>query len=107
VHYNAGFYSAWSNKQHPATFAAVPKTPQISPHDDNRDPQLVRLGLAIKARREALSLTQEKLAGDAQIERAHMSKIERGRQNITIENLLKIATALNATGAEVLADAGL
>lgn len=72
-----------------------------------RNARLVRLGQAIKARREQVDLTQEKLAHDAHIERAHMSKIETGRRNVTILNLLRIADALGCDASEILASAAL
>lgn len=75
--------------------------------DGERNEQLVLLGLAIKARREAANLTQEKLAHDANIERAHMSKIERGRRNVTTLNMLRIAAALGCPASEIFAAAGL
>lgn len=76
--------------------------------DEGRlNPQLTKLGAAIKARREQIGLTQERLAHDAEIERAHMSKIERGRRNVTILNLLRIADALGCPASEILAAAGL
>lgn len=52
-------------------------------------------------------MTQEKLAHDAEIERAHMSKIERGRRNVTMLNMLRIAKALDCSASDILAAAGL
>jgi transcriptional regulator with XRE-family HTH domain len=69
--------------------------------------QLLKLGQAIRARREALKITQEALADAAGIERAHVGKIERGTRNVTALNLLRIATALNCKLSDMLADAGL
>jgi len=75
--------------------------------DGERNEQLVRLGQAIKAQREKANLTQERLAHEAHIERAHMSKIERGRRNVTMLNMLRIAAALGCPASEILAAAGL
>jgi transcriptional regulator with XRE-family HTH domain len=69
--------------------------------------QLAKLGDAIRARRVAVGITQEALAQAADIERAHMSKIERGRRNVTMLNMLRIAAALGCPAAEILAAAGL
>lgn len=68
---------------------------------------LPRLGAAIRARRKALGLSQEALADAAQIDRAHMGKIERGERNVTILNVLRVATALKASVAEICKSAGL
>jgi transcriptional regulator with XRE-family HTH domain len=73
----------------------------------DEDGQLAKLGLAIRARRNALGITQEALAQAANIERAHMSKIERGRRNVTFLNLLRISAALECPASEILQAAGL
>lgn len=69
--------------------------------------QLAKLGDAIRARRIAVGITQEALAQAADIERAHMSKIERGRRNVTMLNMLRIAAALGCPASDILASAGL
>lgn len=71
------------------------------------DQHLVRLGKAVRAQRKALGLTQEALADAAQIDRAHMGKIERGERNVTFLNILRIATAMQVRPSEILAAAGL
>ena len=71
------------------------------------DQQLKQLGRAIRARREALGVSQEALADAAQMDRAHMGKIERGERNVTLLNLLKIAVALKCRASEIMAGAAL
>jgi transcriptional regulator with XRE-family HTH domain len=71
------------------------------------DQQLKLLGRAIRARREALGVSQEALADAAQMDRAHMGKIERGERNVTLLNLLKIAAALKCRASEIMAGAAL
>lgn len=73
----------------------------------DKDHQLRLLGQAIRARREALNISQEALADAAQMDRAHMGKIERGERNVTLLNLLKIASALKCRASEIMAAAGL
>ncbi len=53
-----------------------------------------RVGLRIREVREEKSLSQEKLAGLADLHRAYIGQIERGEKNIGLKNLEKIATAL-------------
>ena len=53
-----------------------------------------RLGLAIRALREAHKLSQEKLAGRANITYQYLSALENGRKNFTIGVLESLATAL-------------
>ncbi|THF56844.1 helix-turn-helix domain-containing protein [Pseudothauera rhizosphaerae] len=73
----------------------------------DRDRDLARLGAAIRARRLARELSQEALAGLAEIERSHMGKIERGERNVTMLNVIRIARAIDCKPSELLADADL
>jgi len=73
----------------------------------DKDQRLKALGQAIRGRREELDISQEALADAAQMDRAHMGKIERGERNVTLLNLLKIATALRCRASKIMADAGL
>lgn len=80
--------------------------PRLSSKLDS-DKKLVRLGAAIRARRKELGVSQEELAIDCGVERSNMGKIERGENNLSILNLVRIAEALNANAADILADARL
>lgn len=71
------------------------------------DGRLKRLGDAVRAARKITGLSQEALADAAGIDRSHMGKIERGERNVTLLNILRIASALNQPASELLADAGL
>lgn len=73
--------------------------------DSNR--YLAAIGRAIRERRESVGLSQEALAHDSQIDRSHMGKIERGERNVTLLNLIKVATALNCAPSDLLQSAGL
>lgn len=73
----------------------------------DKDKDLILLGIAIRARRKALNMSQEALADYAGIDRSHMGKIERGERNVTLLNVLRIAKAVNCTASEILAEAGL
>ena len=63
------------------------------------------LGKVIVTLRERLSLSQEALAGEANVDRTRMGQIERGEANATIDTLEKIATALNQTIASLIVQA--
>ena len=52
------------------------------------------VGLNIRRIRERRGLSQEKLAALADIHRVYMGQIERGEKNIGLQNLEKIAKAL-------------
>jgi len=53
------------------------------------------VGLNIRKRREDNGISQEKLAALADLHRAYIGQIERGEKNIGLNNLEKIAKALN------------
>lgn len=53
------------------------------------------LGARIRARREALGLSQEKAAIECDLHWTALGKIERGERNLSLHNLLKIAYGLD------------
>lgn len=71
------------------------------------DGSLARIGEAIRELRKAAGLSQEALADAAEIDRSHMSQIERGKRNVTILNLMKIAAAIGSPLSRVIEKAGL
>ena len=73
----------------------------------DEDANLARFGVAVRARRNVLSLSQEELADLAGIDRSHMGKIERGERNVTFLNIVRVADALNCKPSDLLSDAGL
>ncbi len=54
-----------------------------------------RFGKAIRRRRRELDLSQEELAERAGLHRTYVSDIERGDRNPSLENIEKLAKALN------------
>ncbi|RQR59350.1 XRE family transcriptional regulator [Burkholderia sp. Bp9125] len=79
---------------------------RVSGRNDT-EAHLKDLGKSIRARRLALDISQETLAHLASIDRSHMGKIERGERNVTLLNLVKIASALACRPSELLVAAGL
>jgi predicted transcriptional regulator len=71
------------------------------------DPDLLALGNAIRDRRADLKLSQESLALKVGIDRSYLGGIERGEHNLAIVNLIRIASALEVSAAELLEMAGL
>jgi transcriptional regulator with XRE-family HTH domain len=61
---------------------------------DPRSTQHHTLGQLIRARREALGISQEDLAAAAGMDRSHMGAIERGEGNPSYGSLLAISDAL-------------
>ena len=55
---------------------------------------LKAFGLAVRAQRERLGLSQEKFALHAEIDRTYVSGVERGVRNPTVKMVAKLAGAL-------------
>ncbi|MFQ5801330.1 MAG: helix-turn-helix domain-containing protein [Candidatus Methylomirabilales bacterium] len=66
------------------------------------NPELIRFGKAVRARRLALGLSQEELADRAGLDRTYVSGVERGRRNITLLNIHALARALETSPAALL-----
>jgi transcriptional regulator with XRE-family HTH domain len=52
------------------------------------------LGEAVRAKRKEAGLSQERLAEKADLSTVFISRVERGRESPTVDNLVKIARAL-------------
>jgi transcriptional regulator with XRE-family HTH domain len=63
---------------------------------------LVQLGKRIRALREERDISQEELAGRADIHRNYMSQIEGGKRNLSLYNVVKIARALRVSPSKLL-----
>lgn len=62
------------------------------------------LGLRIRALRERLKLSQEELSHRARIHTTYLSDVERGRRNIGVLNIARIAFALDLPLSELFSD---
>lgn len=56
---------------------------------------LVKFGKKVRAERDKLGFSQEELASRAYVHRTYIGMIERAEKNITLENIEKVAKALN------------
>lgn len=63
---------------------------------------LERMGLIIAAKRAEMCIGQKELADRAGIHRTYISDIERGRRNVTVGTLNKIAEVLGMTVGQLL-----
>ncbi|HEV7938973.1 MAG TPA: helix-turn-helix transcriptional regulator [Solirubrobacteraceae bacterium] len=63
------------------------------------------LGLAVKARREELKLTQEQLANDTDLHQRWISNVETGKRNPSYGSLRRLASGLDLTASELLSHA--
>lgn len=60
-----------------------------------------RFGKAVRRRRRELDLSQEELAERADLHRTYVSDIERGDRNPSLENVEKLAKALDLKVSEL------
>jgi transcriptional regulator with XRE-family HTH domain len=65
---------------------------------------LVKFGGRVRAERTKLGISQEELASRAGVHRTYIGMIERAEKNITLENIEKIAKALNLKIDRLLKD---
>ncbi len=63
------------------------------------------LGLAVKARRDELDLTQEQLANDTDLHQRWISNVETGKRNPSYASLRRLAAGLELSASELLARA--
>jgi transcriptional regulator with XRE-family HTH domain len=63
------------------------------------------LGLAVKARRDELDLTQEQLAHDTGLHQRWISNVETGKRNPSYGSLRRLAAGLELSASELLARA--
>ena len=55
----------------------------------------VQFGKRLRELRESQGFSQESLAHEAELDRTYISGVERGKRNISIENIQRLALALN------------
>jgi len=56
---------------------------------------LIKFGQKVRKERDRLGLSQEELASRAGVHRTYIGMIERAEKNITLENIERVAKALN------------
>lgn len=60
------------------------------------------LGQRVREFRTRPGVSQEKLADRASMDRTYVSSLERGHRNVALENLLRLAAALEVDPGELL-----
>lgn len=71
-------------------------------------PERIRkqLGNRIRERRKSLGFSQERLAEDAGLHRTYVGAVERGERNVSLDNIVAIATALHTSASDLLGEVG-
>jgi transcriptional regulator with XRE-family HTH domain len=67
---------------------------------------LLQFGHKIQSVRNEQKISQEKLAELSELDRTYISSVERGKRNISILNIIKIADALGVTASSLLVGLG-
>ena len=67
---------------------------------------LVKFGDRVRNARLALGLSQEKFAFECGLDRTYISSVERGKRNVSLINIYKIASALGTSPAELFVKKG-
>lgn len=63
------------------------------------------LGQAVRRLRKAKGFSQEGFADEVGLHRTYMGSIERGEQNLTIRNIVRVADHLGILPSQLLAEA--
>ncbi len=66
---------------------------------------LMRFGRAIRKLRRERNISQEKLADLCTLHRTYISDVELGKRNVSLENISRIACALNVSITELFEEA--
>lgn len=67
---------------------------------------LTEFGARVKRARLAMGLSQEGLAFDSGLDRTYISSVERGKRNVSLINIRKLANALGIKASDLLEDGG-
>lgn len=62
---------------------------------------LIQFGKSLRIRRSSLNLSQEQLSKICGLDRTYIGGVERGKRNISLVNIKKIADALNISITEL------
>jgi transcriptional regulator with XRE-family HTH domain len=63
--------------------------------ENSKTPLTILFGLRVRSLRKSRGLSQEVLASLSELDRSYIGGVERGERNISLNNIFKIATALN------------
>lgn len=79
-------------------------TKSLSDYTESEQQTMADFGLKVRQLRESAGLSQEKLAELTDVHRTYVSGIERGRQNISLLTMKKLAQALSVGLDSIVAD---
>ena len=69
---------------------------------NKRHPNLIKIGKLIREARELQGYSQDGFSGVAGLGRTYYGRVERGEQNVSIQNLIRIAITLKVEVGDLL-----
>jgi len=66
------------------------------------EPLLLAFGAAVRELRERKGVSQDALAQDAGLQRTYVNEVERGRRNLTLLNVWRLAASLGVGVGELM-----
>jgi transcriptional regulator with XRE-family HTH domain len=81
------------------------KSARVKPRERKTKLQMA-FGKSLRARRSEMGLSQEKLADLAGLHFTYVSSVERGERNISLENIGRLAKALDCQIRDLVASLG-
>jgi len=78
------------------------KSGPYKPLKARKNPLQTAFGKIVRKKRQALDLSQEKLAELSDLHFTYISSVERGERNISLVNIAKIAKALGCSLKELM-----
>lgn len=73
-----------------------------TPHNRKKTPVRKAFGIKVRMYRYEGQMTQEQLAEKANLHPTYLGSIERGERNVSIENIIIIARALNCSPKDLM-----
>ena len=72
----------------------------------NKSPVALAIGKVVRARREAMNVSQEQFAEKVSLSKNYVGNIERGEYEVAISALNRIAAALKTKASAIICEAG-
>lgn len=95
--YIAGSYKAWPYKMCNSNIISICGYNQAMEENP-----LILFGLRLRELRKIKGISQERLALESGIGRSYLGEVERGKRNIALLNIYKLAKALNIEPSQLL-----
>lgn len=86
-----------SRKPVPGSAAATPASARVA------SPAALELGRRVRTRRQEMGLSLERLAEGSALHWSYIGQVERGKPNLTLHSLLRLASALGVDPGDLVA----